>query len=675
MTTSVSLPALAEPVTKTFDVGLEFFADTDQRKNSVRKEANTILKELQQEAFSKITPVAVQKTLELLRIQPKLHGVSGASKIAKELADRENIRQVSYAKLLTNCQTTIKTETKALFIIQLLQEYPQEASSWLAYGRQPYLELLAAKYFNVQFRYARNLLYGFRRRLDTYLPPQCQLPQIIPVVTIQDIEQSLHDHATTIQTKFTNLPELTKRQKQYRRKVLIVEQHKDDIIPFIITYLQNKWYQPANPDTRPRSFWRSLRQLSNELRKYIVTILQIKTFTAQQSYLSVLRSIIGGALDHYLRSTVQNLLTSGTISVEHMVTPPFEKRRLKNTFYHSIPLHLVMGSMYVIKRSGNGKQLTQDAVTQGYTTVLIKPNSKKIRWLNAIPCNVMIHKKLQEYLSKGAVITSLIFSAGTAPSYKPRCQVIMEGEYGMFVSTRRILAYKEKLQQLYKQPVTSSILGLDVNRISEYLVAYSEAVPLPQELVALCKHYLVLGDQIKKQSQLVTRADTNRHHSATPNNQQKYCKALTELQSIQSKRKRLRTEIHYYCSFITSSALLAFTSDYLAVELLDVSTDHIRGSLAKAVSSMPDDLDLYIRAVVVAQTLTTKKLTLVTVDPYKTSQSEHIGCSHIPVGKPIRTAQQYDVARCSACNKFINTHTLAAQHISFRCKKFLHPIP
>ena len=81
---------------------------------------------------------------------------------------------------------------------------------------------------------------------------------------------------------------------------------------------------------------------------------------------------------------------------------------------------------------------------------------------------------------------------------------------------------------------------------------------------------------------------------------------------------------------------------------------------------MPDELALYIRAVLVAQCCTTKKLSLLPIDPAFTSQSEHIGCSTMPAGKPIRTPNHYDIAPCSTCGTLVNTHTLAAQHVAIR---------
>jgi hypothetical protein len=116
-----------------------------------------------------------------------------------------------------------------------------------------------------------------------------------------------------------------------------------------------------------------------------------------------------------------------------MVTPPYETTRTKNKFYHTVPLQLITGCKYVIQRDGNKTILTQEADEQGFIPILIKPNTPKVRWKDASSCVIMIHTKLREFIKRGAMTSSLILYAGTAPSYKIRCQVVMTGTAGMFI--------------------------------------------------------------------------------------------------------------------------------------------------------------------------------------------------------------------------------------------------
>lgn len=671
MTENVPLHSLHEQVIRTYDVGVRFLdVDRKERRRS-EKETNAIIKELQQEAFSRITPVAVEKTLQMVRADKRIKGLFGVPKITKETGDRDNLSQISYIQLLGRAESTIELEQKAQKFIIFLQEHPVEASSWLVFGRQSYLEHLMAKYYKIQFRYARNVVQAFRRRLDTYLPAHYQLDQILPVLSQRDIQQAFNDHVAFIQNQFNNLSTLTTRQEQYQKKLLLLEPYTHKLSQFIIDYLQTTWYQPSNPTTRPRTFWRCIRLLSAELQKFIYKELQIKNFRTTKSYQSVLRSIMSSALDKYLQSTVQLLLTTNTICPEHMVTPPYETIRKNNIFYHKVPLQLVTGAKYVIQRDGNKQLLTQEALEQGYIPILVKPNKRKIGWNKAHSCIIMIHTKLQEFIKRGAMISSLILYAGTAPSYKIRCQVVMMGEYGMFISTKKIITMIRTLQEQLPDQQPVPILGLDVNRISNYMVAFSEKTPIPASMVVMTERYFQLGLILSELSKKVTEANELRQVQPTLANQVKYNKLQTERNLVHTRRMNLRAELHREGSRFTSAMLVFTNSQYLACEQLTVSTDGTKNNLAKAVTSMPDDLELYIRAVTVVQAITKNSKQLITVDPYKTSQSSHIGCIGNPAGKLKRVKGQYDIITCSVCHKSVNSHTNAALHLVQRCRDYI----
>lgn len=237
MTQTIPLPSLNQSVLRTYDVGVRFL-DTDKTvRRQTEKEANAIIKELQMEAFSRITPVTVNQTLTMVCNDKKITGVMGVSKVTEITGDRDNLSQISYLHLLGKCETTIQTEQKATFFIKLLYDHLREASSWLVLGRQPYLELLVAKYYKLNRRYTRNFVHALRRRLDRYLPETLQLDQIIPVLDQQNIEQAIHNYLLIIQEQFATITQLTPKQEQYQKKLLLVEQYNNQISQFIVTYL------------------------------------------------------------------------------------------------------------------------------------------------------------------------------------------------------------------------------------------------------------------------------------------------------------------------------------------------------------------------------------------------------------------------------------------------------
>ena len=284
----------------------------------------------------------------------------------------------------------------------------------------------------------------------------------------------------------------------------------------------------------------------------------------------------------------------------------------------------------------------------------------------------MIHKKLRDFIKRGVMISSIILYTGSASSYKIRCQVVMTGTYGMFISTKRILTMAYTLQEQVPDQQPVPIVGLDVNRISRYMLAFSEPAPLPDSIVVMTERYVRLGSVLSELSKKITKLEQLRSVQPTLANQIKYNKLQTERNLVHTRRMNLRSALHREGSRYTTVMMLFTDATYLACESLSVSTDGTKKSLAKAITSMPDDLNLYIRAVTVAQTITSTPKYLVSIDPYNTSKSSHIGCSVTPAGDIKRKKGQYDSVTCSACTKSVNSHTNAALQLVQRCTNYLN---
>jgi len=76
-------------------------------------------------------------------------------------------------------------------------------------------------------------------------------------------------------------------------------------------------------------------------------------------------------------------------------------------------------------------------------------------------------------------------------------------------------------------------------------------------------------------------------------------------------------------------------SSVLSVEDLNCGTYNKKGALAKAIVSMPDNEDLYTKAVAVVHWITNNPVVLVKVDPYLTSQGQHLGVQKFPRGNQL----------------------------------------
>jgi len=145
----------------------------------------------------------------------------------------------------------------------------------------------------------------------------------------------------------------------------------------------------------------------------------------------------------------------------------------KKRYYRKLPIQLVMGPNYVIDREGTGKVLTESARTKGLFWILIYPKGKKRL---GVYVDVLIHDKIKYFLENGATISSLIVTAGDAPARKVKVQIIMDGRRWMFLSKTAI---QKQILDFTAQNITISEelvrgLGLDINQLGDYMMAYSE---------------------------------------------------------------------------------------------------------------------------------------------------------------------------------------------------------
>ena len=102
----------------------------------------------------------------------------------------------------------------------------------------------------------------------------------------------------------------------------------------------------------------------------------------------------------------------------------------------------------------------------------------------------------------------------------------------------------------------------------------------------------------------------------------------------------------------------------LYIENLRSDPRGTRGALAKAIYNMPDEMNLFEKAVSLASSLLGYEVLLKKVDPRNTS-SFHNGCG----GTIQRSPKSYDIAQCKKCGKTVNTHINAAKNIRDKGEK------
>ncbi|GAH37885.1 unnamed protein product, partial [marine sediment metagenome] len=147
-----------------------------------------------------------------------------------------------------------------------------------------------------------------------------------------------------------------------------------------------------------------------------------------------------------------------------------------------LPIKLLMKKNYVVTRQGNAKELTDKIKKQGWTELGFPRKGKQ-----KLTAQVHFPPKVVDYLQNGANIKVFQVSSGQAPSFKPRVDVVLEGTHACFHSNTLLHHY---VMQIPKKK--TSVLGVDINRLGQYMVAFNAPVPLPKDLLQLAEQYPTL---------------------------------------------------------------------------------------------------------------------------------------------------------------------------------------
>jgi hypothetical protein len=636
---------LERQVKRTYTIGVRFEGTTRKKRRHNELRANTIIRELQQAIGKKITPTKMDETLDLVRQEKKLSGTKGAAKLAAYFKDRSNLGQIAYLTILAAANGTHDRERKIKHFCQFLHDESTAAIEWLVFGRSPYLEWLLQHRLQVAYDYSRNLIYSARRTVDSFLPTEHQLVSALPELSQDVIAIGIDQFARTIQETFTKKEKLSIQQKSFLKKLTVVQQHHQLIAEAIHRWLI-EWNSSIEDPAFTLSRWRQFKRFVRGVEKWVEIITEKKI--KKYSYLSVLRGCLISALLPYYQQgeTVKELIENKIICAERLIAKPFRKNSCdRNTL---ISLSLLMGSKYVVGRPGSSTVMTKLAVEKGGFTITIWPPRRKKELLTA---QLRFHSRLQEMFTNGARLKLLILRSTSGPSGKLLVDLVLEGCYWMFLSSRRLINLPLSLQ-LPPEPVKG--LGIDINRIGPDMLAFSEQVSLPADIRAAITHYLRLEPVLKTLHYKLTMSEKAGVFSPY------YRQLKQQLAFVYARRARLRKELHRLSCTLTAQVLVQTRSPILCVEDLRLTVRGTRGALAKAILTMPDELDLYDRAILLVYYHTGVIITLHRVDPRNTSRGVHVGCSANSAGRLRRSRKNYDLAPCSSCGSSVNTHSNAA---------------
>lgn len=665
----IPTPPLTEQVTRTYTVGLRFQGQdrTERRKNEIR--ANQILTDLQHEAFDLVEPHWFDVARNVCQDHPDRSGTYLSSHLGKKLHEQSNLGQVSRLQVVQMTQGVLDREDKFRKFLSLLDDHPDEALAWFCLGQSPLLNRLTAQKTKTSIGYARNLLVGGRRTLDTLVPEEHRLTAPYPDLSAGQVTQAVDQFCQKIRTRFQTYQaehgDLTDPMKVFLERLECLA-----LVPELVGQVLSDMTQLSNhPDDLPPlpDRWGLLKVSSEVLADLLhsSTIIQEQNqvvHTQQHAYLSCLRGILVTALannpSYGFQATVQRLRETGVLTPEHLVSKPLQKPRKR---YHQVfPLALVMGSKYVVGRPGNSAVMTQLAKDDHeFELLLFEPGKRRF----GLVARVRFHHTLVRFLKTGATIGLLTLHRGSAPGFKIRCDVVMTGPLKAFLSKTDVQA---KMAELPPPPPEPGTEAVDLNRISPYIYQTTVPHPLPSSLVLRMDNYFRTLSTLPHISLIRTLAEQQVFSHPSPENYRLLSKRNHEVRAIHERLARQRKEIHLDVKRSLTALLAHDKVRVLYVEDLSLSTRGTRGALARAIVSVPDDLVMLKLAVAAVDLVDDCRPLLYSLNPRGTSSGPHFDCPSTPAGRLDRSLAFWDEAPCLGCGEVVNVHVNASRHLNQR---------
>ena len=655
---------LNDEVTRSYVVGLRFPGKNIVESRSSELFAHNIVLGYQKELYKKLSPDIVSQACDIVQENPRISGTKGSALLRRKLGDCSNLGESAYLPLLQTIKVMFQRQEKLQCFFEILENKPNELLSWFILGRAPYSEQLLQKKLICSHKYVVDMISGARRSLDKFLQANHHLNSPYPSLTLSDLKKALLRFKSVVETSITEqlssgtIKAQTARQKAFLKKIARIEKYKESIFQLMMEWLK-EWNFPKENTVRSR--WRHLKILSRKFSNYLTEQGQPKT--REDAYLSLFRGIlITALLPHYDEGRfVTQLQVKGIIATDKLIAKPFSK--IKPSYQQKLPLQLLMGSRYVIGRPGNSSQLTKIATETGEIGLQFWPYRHK-KFL--VEGKIRLHDSLQTFLKKGARINLLIITATDAPARKIKVNIVLSGKRELFFTKKEILADHKKFSTITAHPTPfNSTIGLDVNRLGEFMIIYSEECynQLPEKLIKLINRYHSLERPVSELGLAITRKKKHCKKQPSKGAHIAWLKVKGELERVYARRYRLLKTVHQKTGSWITTVLYHSQARKLIIEDLKLSAKGKRGTLAKIILSMTDEIDLFEQVNLRVEWFTGNKQTLVLVDPRNTSQGEHVKCSNKIKGRIKRKGNEWDYASCNACGEQVNTHYNAAMII------------
>ena len=592
---------------------------------SQREEINQRIRTLEEQQHQLLSPQVIKQAMELYRTNPKEGFFT--RQLCKEVGKSPNIAESAFHWLYIAIKGKMDKEKKVKGLFSFLLKNPQQLIEWLVFSRSPYIERSLENFWRLKRRYIINLLTSARSQTDSYWRKKhttlyssdfLQLNALLPPSTQREVLQALDDALFYYTHEFSLLPQLTKNQQEFLKKLKLLKKEQATVVPFLTSWINSP------QDSR----WKSLKTLAEQLAAIIGK-------PSRKLFSAVRQIIVFTLFDYYMQSVPQLVKV---LPIANIVPPPF-KRKKKGR----LPIKLLMKKNYVITRQGNAQELTEQIQKHGWTELGFP--SKGIQKLTA---QVHFPPKVVEYLNNGASIKVFQVSSGQAPRFKPRVDVVLEGAHACFHSSALLHRYLGNISGR-----KMSILGVDINRLGQYMVAFNTSVALPPDLLELAAHYEHLSTKVLDELNRGFLRKRKEYDSRGS------CKLKGELNRVYARRHRILREITRLLPHFLAAVMVKKKCQVLKIERLTADPTGTKGALARAIYTMPDSLFIYKKAVWLASLELGYDVQIETVIPYHTSTIHH-KCG----GSLVRHKGQYDVAPCKKCGQQVNTHNNAAKNIA-----------
>ena len=388
-----------------------------------------------------------------------------AAVFAAHCRDRSNLGQASFLRLVAAGRGFLDAQEKVKLLQAHFEAEQDEFLSFLLFRRAIWTELLLSRRYRTVYSWARNFVVGAANKFQAALQTAgVHLPEV-RALTAPEVRQAVGEVAGEVQESLAEKQEAggdVSRIQRLLNSLQLIEAKPEVVTAFF------EFDSTDSPLT-----WKRLKAHANNLRGI--------SFSA-------IRKVIIRACSH--RPEWQHAIARCL----RLFTP---KTTLKRPFHdrvglHPLPIDLIMGNKYVIYRPGNAAQLQALLLREGRIWFEI-PQVPLATGRQTVKVVWVAQKQVLRALKNGAKVKSFRFGMPQGPGKTIKVTIMLEGPESVFLGTAYLQSppKAELLPQiLAEEGVTlKQVLGLDVNRPSEWLLTAKDDIGFGQVLEQTLAHW------------------------------------------------------------------------------------------------------------------------------------------------------------------------------------------